>query len=309
MPAVTGCGLLAFEPSLVVEPESGGSSFTTSAGEPVGLHVRLGLPQADGPEQVATPEVKAVTVALPIGMVVSPSSANGLAACSDAQFGLGSAGAGLCPPASQVGTMKVTTPLLARPLEGDVYLAEPRCGPCSPGDAQSGRMVRLFVQATSEGEAGSSLSSKVPRRSTSRLGRSPRRSENNPQLPFNDFKMSLAGGPRATLANPSVCGAATTSADLTPWSTPFTLDSAPTSTFEVTGCLAPQFPVVHGGHDEQPGGRVQSVHGFAFGRSDSDQDLARYPDAASSGPARDGLLGPAVREPQAVAGHVWRRRA
>ena len=110
MPGMTGCGVLAFEPSLKVVPESGGPSLTTSAGEPVGLHVHIALPQTEGPQRDATPEVKDATVALPVGMVVSPSSANGLQACSDAEFRLNAPGVGSCPPDSQVGTVKVTTP-------------------------------------------------------------------------------------------------------------------------------------------------------------------------------------------------------
>src|SRR6202043_463657 len=42
----------------------------------------------------------------------------------------------------------------------------------------------------------------------------------NPQLPFSNLEVHLNGGPRAPLANPAVCGVATTSADFTPWSAP-----------------------------------------------------------------------------------------
>ena len=59
---------------------------------------------------------------LPAGMTVSPSAADGLQACSNEQFGLGTEfGAGSkhtepaklasCPLASQIGTVEVNTPL------------------------------------------------------------------------------------------------------------------------------------------------------------------------------------------------------
>ena len=54
-----------------------------------------------------------------------------------------------------------------------------------------------------------------------------------PQQPFELLQLKLKGGPRATLANPQSCGPATTSADLTPWSAPFTPDATPTSSFNV----------------------------------------------------------------------------
>jgi hypothetical protein len=270
MPAVTGCDVLAFEPSLKVVPESGGSSFTTGAGEPVGLHVHLDLPQIESPERAATPQVKDVTVALPVGMVVSPSSANGLVACSDAQFELRSAGPGVCPPASQVGTVKIATPELTLPLEGDVYLAEPRCGPCTPADAQGGRMVRLFVQALSTDQSGVVLKLEGNGSIDQQTGQIVTSFKENPQLPFSEFELSMSGGPRATLANPRACGPAKTVADLTPWSAPFTPDAALSSEYEVSGCLGSQFApsFTAGTTSNQAGGF--SPFTLSFGRSDAD---------------------------------------
>jgi hypothetical protein len=274
MPAVSGCDALAFEPSLVAQPEGAGAGFSTGAGEPVGLHVDLGVPQTESPALSATPNVKNVSVTLPAGMVVSPSSANGLLACSDAQFALDSAAPGVCPPASQVGTVKVETPDLHLPLEGDVYLAEPHCDPCSPADAQAGRMVRLFVQAVAEGQAGVVVKLEGTGSINQQTGQITTTFKEDPQLPFNDFKLSLGGGPRATLANSRVCGPATTSADLTPWSSPFTPDATPSSTFEVTGCLGSQFnPTFTAGTTNNQAGAF-SPFTLAFGRGDPDEPFS-----------------------------------
>jgi len=280
MGGVTGCDVLAFEPTLKVVPESGGSSFTTSAGEPVGLHIHLELPQTESPDRAATPQVKDVTVALPVGMVVSPSSANGLVACSDAQFELHSSGPGVCPPASQVGTVKIVTPLLARPLEGDVYLAEPLCAPCTPADAQDGRMVRLFVQALSTEGAnvaeGSGVVIKLEGGASidQQTGQIVASFKENPQQPFSEFELTMSGGPRATLANPRTCGPAKTLAQLTPWSAPFTPDAALSSEYEVSGCLGSQFApsFTAGTTSNQAGGF--SPFTLAFGRTDADEFLS-----------------------------------
>ena len=99
------------------------------------------MPQTNEAAANATPELKDATVTLPEGMTVDPSAANGLQACSDAQFGLGSTvepvEPAACPLASQIGTVKVVTPLLEKPLEGQVFLGEPECSPCSNTDAET----------------------------------------------------------------------------------------------------------------------------------------------------------------------------
>ena len=77
MAPVTGCGNLIFGSSLTVQPD------TTQAGEPVGLGVELNVPVNLSAESPATPEVRNVTVALPEGMVISPSAAQGLGVCHD----------------------------------------------------------------------------------------------------------------------------------------------------------------------------------------------------------------------------------
>jgi hypothetical protein len=295
---LTGCETLPFFPSVSMLPD------TLQAGAPAGYAFDLRVPRAYDalPDGVAAPDVKTVTVALPMGTVVSPSSANGLAACSDEQFALHSGALGECPRESQVGTVKITSPNIAEPLAGEVFLGSPLCDPCSPADAQGGRMIRLFLQVKGEGEGGILVKQEGTGSINQQTGQLTTTFQNAPQLPFNDLKLTLGGGPRATLANPGTCGPATTSADLTPWSSPFAPDATPTSTFEVTGCGAPRFApsFTAGTTSNQAGGF--SPFTVAFGRRDADQDLAglqmRMP---------PGLLGslasvPLCGEPQAAQG-------
>jgi hypothetical protein len=295
---LTGCETLPFFPSIAMLPD------TSQAGAPAGYHFDLQVPRVDDalPEGVAVPDVKNVTVALPMGTVISPSSANGLAACTDEQFALHSGALGSCPRESQIGTVKITSPDIAEPLAGDVFLGAPLCDPCTPADAQDGRMVRLFLQAQGAGEAGVIVKVEGTGSINQQTGQITTTFANNPQLPFNDLQLTLTGGPRATLANPSTCGPATSSADLTPWSSPFAPDATPTSTFEVTGCTPPRFApsFTAGTTSNQAGGFTPLT--VAFGRTDADQDLAglqmRMP---------PGLLGslsqvPLCGEPQAANG-------
>ncbi len=78
-----GCGVVPFEPSLVV----GSSSF--QAGEPAGYSLDLGVPQSVEPEGLGSANVRDVSATLPAGAVISPSAAVGLGVCSDEQFAVG----------------------------------------------------------------------------------------------------------------------------------------------------------------------------------------------------------------------------
>jgi hypothetical protein len=294
----SSCENLPFFPTISMLPDK------LQAGAPAGYDFDLAVPRGSdaSPGGVAAPDVKTVTVALPMGTVISPSAANGLAACSDEQFGLHSGALGSCPPESQVGTVKITSPNIAEPLAGEVFLGSPLCGPCTPADAQEGHMIRLFLQAKGEGEGGVLVKVEGTGSVNQQTGQITTTFANNPQLPFSDLKLTLTGGPRATLANPSTCGPATTSADLTPWSAPFMPDASPTSTFEVTGCTAPRFnpSFTTGTTSNQAGGFSPLT--VAFGRTDADEDLGgiqmKFP---------PGLLGaiasvPLCHEPQAAEG-------
>jgi hypothetical protein len=94
----------------------------------------------------------------------------------------------------------------------------------------------------------------------------------------------------------------TTSADLTPWSTPFTLDSAPTSTFEVSSCPAPQFdPSFSAGTTDNQAGAF-SPFTVAFGRTDADEDLSGVQLRLAPGLLGEVASVPLCREPQAAQG-------
>ena len=121
---LSGCEAQNFEPSVTSTPGVSGAE------EPTGLDVDLHVPQHyENPSSPAEATVKDVTVTFPEGMTVSPSSADGLAACSEAQIGLHDAAAAACPAASEIGTVEGLTPLLAAPLHGAVYLAEQEHNP------------------------------------------------------------------------------------------------------------------------------------------------------------------------------------
>jgi hypothetical protein len=303
MGTLTGCELLSLESSFTMLPD------TLEAGAPAGYSFDLNIPQRNEPDALATPDVKDVKLMLPAGVVVNPSAAWGLKACSDTEFfGSGPreqqpAQIGACPREAQVGKVRVKSPALEEELEGQVYLAEPECNPCTPEDAQDGRMIRLFLQVVSEGEGGIVVKLAGKGSIDQTTGQITTTFENNPQLPFDSLKLELGGGPRATLANPRKCGPVTSNLDLTPWSTPFTPDSTPTYGFEVNqNCFGPRFsPSFTAGLTNLQAGEYGPFT-LAFGRSDQDQFVSGV--ELKTPP---GLLGslahvPLCPEPQASQG-------
>ncbi len=228
-PALTGCSSLAFAPTISLQPD------TTTADSPTGLAVDLGVPQTNLPSQPATPELKDATVALPAGLAVSPSSADGLQGCTPAQIDLSGEAPAACPPASQIGTVTIHSPLLDHPLAGQVYLGTPECAPCSEADAASGKLLKLYI-AVADPQTGVVV--KLPGTVTAdpSTGQLTASFKQNPQLPFGSLEVDFNSGPWAPLATPDTCGTYTTTTDLSAWSgggANGTPDATPSSSFQV----------------------------------------------------------------------------
>ena len=332
-PQLAGCEMLQFSPTLRVQPE------TTQADEPSGYGFEIAIPQNESPFSPGTPELKNASVTLPPGVSVSPSTADGLVACEAAgehgidipsgggnpgeaagegevvgQDGFAHLTAGNCPDASVVGTVEITTPLLESPLAGHVFVGEPGCGgagqaACTEADAADGNLIHVYLEA-----AGSGVIVKIPgsvslNRSTGQLAATFRE---NPQLPVSKIVLHLDGGPRASLANPLTCGAATSTSDLSPWSSPFTPDATPASSFmgdwdgkggTETPCPAspPLTPSVSAGTVSPTAGAF-SPFTFTLSRGDRQQYLSRL--SVSTPPGLLGMLSsvPLCGEPQAAQG-------
>jgi hypothetical protein len=264
-PAVTGCEQLEFSPSLSVRLD------TAAAGSPSGLDTDLRIPQPESFTELAEANLRDATVALPAGLVVSPSAAGGgREACTPVEIGLGNTEVPSCPDASKVGSVEVTTPLLEAPLGGSVYLAQQGNAGSAQGSNPFGSLLALYLVVEGDGVLikipGEVRIDPVTGRVTADFG-------NLPQLPFSDLKLTLFGGPRAPLVTPTVCGAYTTSSRLTPWSSETPVE--PSNAFEVNqGCQAPGFaPLFTAGTTDNQAGAF-SPFSVTFSRQDSEQDLS-----------------------------------
>jgi hypothetical protein len=224
--AIDGCNHLPFSPSIKITPD--GSAGSTPTGVLADVHV----PQTAilNAESLAESAVRDISVTLPEGMALNPAGADGLQACSEAQIGYlpGDStppealhfssslpeplqpGVNFCPDASKVGTVKITTPLLANPLEGSVYLATQNANPF-------GSLVAMYLEAR---DPVSGTLVKLPGEVSlnQATGQITATFKNSPELPFEDAELHFFGGERAPLATPARCGTYTTNATFTPWS-------------------------------------------------------------------------------------------
>ncbi|HWJ51453.1 MAG TPA: hypothetical protein VNR42_10550, partial [Solirubrobacteraceae bacterium] len=194
---ITGCEALEFAPTFSATPTS------TQRDSPTGLAVDVHLP-------ANSPTLRSALLALPAGLSINPSLANGLQACTDAQLGAGTNNPVTCPAASAIGTVEIHTPLLSTPLTGSVYIGQPLSD-----EPESGQEYRLFLDAENEVDAISVrlIGSLAANKSTGQLTAT---FADTPPIPFTDLKINLDGGARAPLANSPVCGAATLIGTLTP---------------------------------------------------------------------------------------------
>ncbi len=195
---MTGCNKLPFNPSITVAPDS--EQGSTPTGLTVGVHVDQTA--ALNPTGLTEADVKNTTVALPQGVQLSPSAADGLQACSLSQIGFTGVNpetgadeftpsAPSCPDASKVASVSIETPLLPNELKGAVYLAAPQnfAGlPQNPfqsliamylvaEDPVSGTLVKLPGRVTPNPETGQLVST----------------FEDTPQLPFEDLELHFFG--------------------------------------------------------------------------------------------------------------------
>ena len=221
---IEGCEELDFEPNILAQTSS------SSAESPTGLDFGLDVEDeglVENPEERAQSDIREVVATLPPGMTINPSAAEGLGACSPAQYAAESlefSPSRGCPESSKVGVVTVETPLLEEAVHGQLYVAE-------QGNNPFNSLFALYMVIRSErnGILIKQAGKVEPDTSTGQLRST---FEEIPQLPFSHFKLHFREGPRAPLSTPSSCGPQTATATFTPWSG--TAPVTKTSSFQVT---------------------------------------------------------------------------
>jgi hypothetical protein len=253
---ITGCERLPFAPTIAVQPG------VRAAASPSGLSVRLHVPQTENPDGLETATLDRAVVTLPAGVSVSPSSADGLGACSPAQIRLADGTLPDCPDSAKIGTVRIDTPLLNDPLTGSIYLAR-------QGDNPFNSLLAIYLVASGDGVVIKLAGHVEPDPVTGQLKTT---FDDNPPLPFSDFELTFKDGPRAALANPQACGDYTTTAALTPHGGGPTVTATDTFTIDAS-CARGFAPTFEAGTVNPAGGRATSFT-MALGRSDADEGLS-----------------------------------
>jgi len=208
-----GCETIPFEPALQVEPG------TAQVDSPAAPTVTVTLPFNPAPGGREQSHVRDASVALPVGMGLNPSAANGLEACTAEQFGKGTENTVSCPAASKIGTAEVETqPLPAGSLKGDVYLAQQQ-----GFDPESGEMYRIFINPKSD-RYGVDVRLIGNVKANAKTGQLTTELLENPQVPFESVKLKFDEA-KAVLTSPSTCSKQTTTSQMEPWARPGTFVS------------------------------------------------------------------------------------
>src|SRR5215213_717279 len=95
------CDTIPYDPAAAFDPKA------AQTDSPSGAATAVTAPFLTGGGTQETSHTKEAQISLPLGMGLNPSAGNGLAACSDAQFGRGTKQAVACPPESRIGTVKI----------------------------------------------------------------------------------------------------------------------------------------------------------------------------------------------------------
>ncbi len=204
-PQITGCEALDFAPTFTT------TATNPEAAAPTGLDATLKIPQDETPQGLATSTLRSASVALPEGFAINPAAGDGLQACSAAEVGFGRNEAAHCPEAAKIGSAEMKVPALEHTLGAAVYQRTP----------EPGHLFRFWLVADEQGVhlklpaeiEADPLSGQLTTRfdGIAALG-------GNPQVPFEELRLHVFGGPRAPLATPEHCGTYQTSYSFSPWS-------------------------------------------------------------------------------------------
>jgi hypothetical protein len=222
-PAIGGCELLEFDPTFSARPTN------PEAAAPTGLDATLRIPQNENPPPArATSTLRSAVVSLPEGMTINSAAADGLGSCSAAEAGFGDTGPPRCPDAAKIGSVEIEVPALAETLKGSVYQRTP----------EEGKLFRFWLVTDEQGVRlklpAEIITNPLTGQLTTVFNGIPLLG-GNPQVPFEELRLHIFGGPRAPLVTPSRCGTYLSHYEFAPWSgRPAAVGDAPMQI--TTGC-------------------------------------------------------------------------
>jgi hypothetical protein len=271
--SLVGCNQVPFAPEIHAEPTS------NAATSPTGLKFDIDVNDEGliNPGGTAQSQIKKAIVTLPQGFTTNPSVAEGLKACSEAEYEESTLnGSRGCTPESKVGEVEIESPLVKPVVHGSLYVAKQGLNPNQnlltiymvARNAEVGVLIKQALQVTPDPITGQ-LITEV---------------DEIPQLPFSRFHLEFRTGQRAPLVTPPACGIYTVQADLYPWSNP----GAPVhreSSFQITqgpegqGCpsggVPPFHPNLEAGTQNNAAGTYSPFY-VHISRKDSEQEITHF---------------------------------
>jgi len=215
----TGCDKVPFNPDLGVA----GGDWTDS---PNPAMVNVTIPFNPDPEGLTDSQLHVAKVILPKGAGINPSAGNSIEGCTDAQFAQFTNNPIACPDKSKIGYVEVDTPSLPVTLGGEVYVGQPLST-----DPSTGEQFRIFLHVTNERFG-------VNVRLTGKIYPNPTTGQitavvaDNPQAPFESFRVHIDGGEHGVLTSPDTCGPHLANSAMTPFSS--ATDATPSGEFDLT---------------------------------------------------------------------------
>jgi hypothetical protein len=226
--SLTGCGSLAFNPTVAVTTDQ------HSPGVPTGVQVAVNIPQSTSGNETAL--LKNAVVTLPTGLEIGAqvgSGDGGLKLCSADAFGADTIDAATCPAGSQVGTVTIHSPLQTLPFTGQVFL-----GP----QPAAGALPSIYIQAVPQGATAADAPriKLVGATSIDASGNLTTTFNDEPQLRFSQLLLNFTGGSHALFSTPRACGSPSGTSQLTSYSSSTPVTSTSTLTID-QNCTTPAF--------------------------------------------------------------------
>jgi hypothetical protein len=284
--ALGACNQVPFAPTIHSEPTS------NAATSPTGLNFDLnfaneGLTNSN-PGARAESNVKKAVVTLPQGFTTNPSVAEGLKACSLAEYEAAAVAAGTgCNQESKIGEVEIESPAIEtrpeRVVKGGLFVARQGENPSKDAQHPNGNLLTLYLIARAP-ELGIIVKQPLKVVPDPVTGQLTTEVDNIPQLPFSHFHLSFRQGQRSPLVTPPACGEYTVNALLFPYSAPseplhressFRITAGPEGQGCPSGGVPPFHPALEAGTLNNSAG-TYSPFVTHITRKDSEQEITRF---------------------------------
>ncbi|MFL5873274.1 MAG: hypothetical protein ACJ75T_07365 [Solirubrobacterales bacterium] len=211
-PGMQGCQSLGLSPTIGFRPTANAAGSASS----LDFSLDLDDPGLTDSVGVAQSDLRSARLVLPAEMTANPAFAEGLGACSGAEYEretLSSDPGSGCPDSSKIGTALLDSPLLEQPVEGPLFVARPDSGRATPHDSLD---LSLYM-VLREPAHGILLKQRIAIEPDPENGRLTATAADLPQIPLSHLELHFRQGTPSPLVIPPACGSHAVRFELEPW--------------------------------------------------------------------------------------------